>query len=154
MTIDINLLMNAAPYIMGIVAWVFKDRILHVLNIKRVKTEIEGSEINNAEEIIKIYRETLDDLDKRNSVTQKKMEQSHEQALKEVQDRHNQNLEDIKKKTEEKYQDKINKIELEFSETVLELKEQVAELKRFVKTLTEERDFYKKHSNVELPKRE
>jgi hypothetical protein len=47
----------------------------------------------------------------------------------------------------------VGSLEKDFEKSVKELRGQIVELKEIVKFLTEERDFYKKHAEVELPKK-
>jgi DNA anti-recombination protein RmuC len=149
MELDLELILQILPYVGAVLGWIYKDKILHTLNIKKQKSEIDNSNINNVEEVIKIYRESLDDLNRRNDENIQKMDEKHAKALQDLQLRHDFNLEDIKKKTEEKYQDKIERIESEFQAIVSELEKQVKELKGLVSILTEERDFYKKQLKEE-----
>lgn len=143
MNIDFDVILAIAPYAGGILAWVNKDRILHVLNVKKQKSEIDNSNLGNVEEIVELYKEALDDLKVRNEQSKIDLKKDHEIAIRDVQIRYDYNIENIKKKTEEKYNAKIQAIEFEFAEIVMDLKKQLGELKEFIRTLTEERDYYK-----------
>lgn len=143
MNIDFDVILAIAPYVGGVLAWINKDRILHVLNVKKQESEIENKNLGNVEEIVELYKEALDDLKVRNEQSKIDLKKDHEIAIRDVQIRYDYNIENIKKKTEEKYKDKIQAIEGEFKMIVADLKKQLVELKEFIRTLTEERDFYK-----------
>lgn len=143
MNIDFDVVLALAPYVVGFLAWMNKDRILHVLNVKKQKSEIDNNNLGNTEEIVELYKEALDDLKVRNEQSKIDLKKDHEIAIRDVQIRYDYNIENIKKKTEEKYKDKIEAIESEFAGIVEDLKKQLVELKQFIRTLTEERDFYK-----------
>lgn len=53
------------PAITGVVAWLSKDRILNVLNIKQKKTEVEDARIRTIQGNLDLYQEMLSDLDER-----------------------------------------------------------------------------------------
>lgn len=143
MNIDFDVVLALAPYVVGFLAWMNKDRILHVLNVKKQKSEIDNNNLGNTEEIVELYKEALDDLKVRNEQSKVDLKKDHEIAIRDVQIRYDYNIENIKKKTEEKYKDKIQAIEGEFKVIVSDLKKQLVELKQFIRTLTEERDFYR-----------
>lgn len=53
------------PYLSAVVVWFFKDKIVHALNIKKQKAEVDVSMITAHEKNIQLYQEMLDDIDAR-----------------------------------------------------------------------------------------
>lgn len=141
-------------------AW-HKDYFMRKLNIRKGTAEAVTSEkgidtvyIQNSEKLVEIYGKSMDDLLKRNNETILSIKVEHEKNLKTMQDKYD--AERIKDKALDKQREdilsKTIQSEKDLSATVRSLKEEVKKLTTEVKKLTNQLNYYRKHSDVELPK--
>lgn len=148
----INKLIKFAPYIGTVLAFVlgfYKDTILTKLNIKNKRADLEMKlkdkdtiYINNSQKLVEIYSDSMSDLRK-----------IHQQNVKEIEKRFNEEREHDKKKDElrEKRLKMSIKKEKELSETLKKFSKEVEKLKNLVHRLQKQIEFYKEHSDLELP---
>jgi hypothetical protein len=139
----------------GLAAW-HKDYIMNKIGIRKGKSDADSIHIDNSEQLMKLYRQSVDDLNTLKEVHIDQIKANHKEEITDIRAEHLKNIQDIKDesiRSDKAHKEKFIKLEKDFEKSVKELRGQIVELKEIVKFLTEERDFYKKHAEVELPKK-
>ena len=149
----IETILQFLPYVGIIIAWFFKDKILHAVNVQLKKTQVKSAEkqldtvyIENSEKLVNLYQKSMDDLDKRNAKT-----------IQNIKDHYQKELEGIHKKyTEEREKDKeewdkVLEKKKSLRTTVELLQQQVQKLTEEVQKLTDQLNYYRKNTDIELP---
>jgi uncharacterized phage infection (PIP) family protein YhgE len=143
----------------AVLAW-HKDFIMQKLHLRKGKAEAKSAEkevdtvyIENSEKLVKLYQKSMDDLNKRNDRIISDIRQEHERSVNKIHYRYkNERDKDSKKdkEREELLQDTI-KSERLLHKTVETLRDEVKKLTTEVKKLTTQLNYYRKHSNINLP---
>lgn len=68
MEMDIELIKSIAIPVGAAVTWIFKDRVLDALNIKKEKSNVEGGQLENVQKALDLWQEMLDDAVKRHKL--------------------------------------------------------------------------------------
>lgn len=82
MTIDFDQLKTwVFPIISAIIVWLFKDKALHVLNLKREEKSQEAISLENLQKKLDLYQEMLTDVPKQYKAQISDLEKSFSAAL-------------------------------------------------------------------------
>jgi archaellum component FlaC len=148
------------PYAAGIIAWIFKDKILHLLNIELKKTQIKQEQkgvdtiyISNSEKLVQLYSKSMDDLNRRHSKTVGSIRTQYETDLEGLKEqfRKERIQDEVADAKREQRLVKSLKTEKELTTTVNDLKEQVMKLTKLVEKLGKQLSYYEEHTDLELP---
>ena len=154
--ITLDTIVQYGPYVGAGITFIlgaYKDTIMNKLNLKKSKSEVDSIHIQNSRELMEMHTKSFNELQAAKDKHIEEMKANHQEEMDEIREEHQKNLLELKIATEKHYTAKIEQIESEFQATVADFKKQVDELKKFIKELTEERDFYKAHSKVEFKKK-
>lgn len=148
-----------AGVITAFLTW-HKEWIFRKFNIRKGQAEATQAEkgvdtvyISNSEKLVEIYGKSMDDLLKRNEATIEAIKQQYELDLSSLKDSFEEERQKDRVRDAEREQRLIKAIASEESlgRTVKELKTQVTKLTTEVKKLTNQLNYYRKHSDVNLP---
>lgn len=131
MNFDLETILTVLPYIAGVLAWFFKERILNALNVQLKRNEVDSSITENLTGNLNLYQRLLDDYEAR---SQKVVEQL-ESRIKDLEVEIVVIMEerDIKIKENRTLLEKVEKIQSMLERSLNQL------------------DYYKKNTTIQLP---
>lgn len=144
-----------AAVITGVIGW-NKDVLMSKIGIRKENTQTDSIHIDNSKQLMDLYRKSVDDLNLLKEAHINQIKDNHKEEILDIRSEHLKNIQDIKNETarnDKSQKIKFQKLERDFESSVNDLKGQIKELKEIVKSLTEERDYYKRHAGVEFPKK-
>ena len=124
MPIELDTILTLLPYLGILLSWLFRDRILNILNVRLKKNEVEYSTTENLSQNLKLYQELLDDYSVRAN------------------------------KNSDILENRIKALELEQEEKetyIITLNGKLDEITRMLKKSTRQVEYYAKYSKIELP---
>lgn len=140
----------AATFLLGI----YKDSIMKKLNLKKGTREADSIHIQNSEQLMNLYRQSVEDLTALNDEHISKMRENHKEEIDDIKAEHQRNLGEIKEehlKVMKAKEDDNQREKTSLRETVEKLEAQVTKLTRLVEKLGKQIAFYREHSDLELP---
>lgn len=155
--ITLDTLIKYAPWIGAIGTFLvgaYKDQIMQKLNLKKGTREADSIHIQNSEQLMGLYRKSVDDLNKLNEEHIAKMRENHKEEIDDIKAEHQRNLGEIKDehaKTVKAKDEENEKEKTSLKDTVEKLEKQVTRLTKMVDKLGKQIAFYREHSDLELP---
>ena len=102
------------PYIAAIIAWIFRDRILHKLDVKNQESGLDNIFIKNSEKLISIYSEKMDELIARSQREREDMKKRHADYMSLLEQKLNSAHKSETERIQQQYELQLHDIEANF----------------------------------------